>query len=100
MTTNPTPAAVRMEQALGVLHAQVQDHDTAADIVAKVRARIGEIEAAVENLREALQSIERQCEIADDPEHHTLGLVKHIARAALRSICAGVEKSIASRSKE
>jgi len=37
----------------------------------------------VDGLRAVLREIARQCAIADDPEHHTLGLVKRIAEQAL-----------------
>jgi len=39
--------------------------------------------AASPTMYEALAEINRQCEIADDPDHHTLGLIKHISHDAL-----------------
>lgn len=45
--------------------------------------------AAAPSLLEALRSIASQCEIADDPEHHTLSLVKHIARNAVCEATGG-----------
>lgn len=33
--------------------------------------------------RYQLAEIAKQCELADDPEHHTLGLIKHMARSVL-----------------
>ncbi len=41
--------------------------------------------SSYKEMQEALRSIEQQAEQAGDPDHHTLGLVKHIARAALQS---------------
>ena len=49
-------------------------------LTAHIEARVEEGRA---DLQAALRSISNQCEIADDPEHHTLGLIKHIAEDAL-----------------
>ena len=43
-----------------------------------------DIAQAVCDLVETLREIEKQCIQADDPEHHTLSLVKHMARNALK----------------
>ena len=53
-----------------------QDHPMPPYCDANGMRRIIELEAA-------LREIARQCEIADDPEHHTLGLVKNMAVQAL-----------------
>lgn len=47
--------------------------------------RRAELQAAayLDNLTDTLREIEKQCIQADDPEHHTLSLVKHLARHAL-----------------
>lgn len=63
--------------------------DDAADEIAELNAEISRLRSQdgradpSSALRDTLAEIERQCNQADDPEHHTLGLVKNIARAAL-----------------
>jgi Fe-S-cluster formation regulator IscX/YfhJ len=48
--------------------------------------RIVELEAEIMDLEATLRAIVHQCEVADDPEHMTLGLVKNIAKAAIDNV--------------
>jgi hypothetical protein len=54
--------------------------------------RIAELEAEIMDLEATLRAIVHQCEIAGDPEHMKLGLVKNIAKAAIDNVMLGADQ--------